>query len=216
MLYPRSHRSMNSPLPPFSFASESKEFEQRWLEEIPKRLYAIQTSILPERNILKFQHGVGWTFNNTQGDEVPGEFKKHDEKVVFPVAAPKEGELERLTALADEMAQKFAGGMHRLMAKNVEEITEKTGNVVAWKRGEGNPGAVYLKLLEMVEFGIKPDGTPSEPEFYDIHQGFLNQLNAQLAASPELRAQVEAIKARKLAEAREREAARKAKFKSTG
>lgn len=207
---------MHSPLPPFSFASESKEFEQRWLEEIPKRLYAIQTSVLPERNILKFQHGVGWTFYNTQGAEVPGEFKKHDEKIVFPVAAPKDGELEKLNDLADEMAQKFAGEMHRQMIKNVEQVTEKTGNVVAWKKDEDNPGVVYLKLLEMVEFSIRPDGTHSEPDFYDTHQDFLNALNAQLAASPELRAQVEAIKARKIAEARTREAARRAKFKSAG
>lgn len=66
---------MNLPLPPFAFAVESAAFERRWLEEIPRRLYELQIQVIPERNILKYQYGGSWTSTDTQGAEVPGEFK---------------------------------------------------------------------------------------------------------------------------------------------
>ncbi len=82
------------PLPPFAYAAESTAFERRWLEELPKRMYALQTQFIPERNILKYAHGTHWTVHNTDGAEVPGEFKAHVEELSISADERAGGELE--------------------------------------------------------------------------------------------------------------------------
>ncbi len=54
------------PLPPFAFAVESAAFERRWMEELPKRMYALQIQLIPERNILKYAPGTHWTLRLPQ------------------------------------------------------------------------------------------------------------------------------------------------------
>jgi len=182
------------------------------MEEIPRRFHELQIRVIPERNILKYTHGHTWTFHNTEGKEVPGEFQKHEEILNFEMAAQQNGELEKLTQLADEMARKFAGGMQRRMEETVEEATKETGNVFTWKKSAKNAPDVFKEMLEKTAFGVTPDGKPSLPSFVNFDPAFLAELAAHLEANPGYRDEVEAIKARKIAEALARDAERKAKF----
>jgi hypothetical protein len=199
--------------PPFAYATESAAFERRWLEELPKRLYALQIQFIPERNILKYAHGTHWTSHNTDGDEVPGEFKAHGEE--FSVSAKERagGELEKLTTLVDECARKFASAMVSSMHETLTTTTNTTGNVVSWNRKAKNAPAAFLELLRKVEFGVTEDGKPSLPSFLDPDPAFLAEVQEHEAANPSFREEVERIKAEKIADALSREADRKAKFK---
>lgn len=201
------------PLPPFAYAAESAEFERRWLEEIPRRLYELQIQVIPERNILKYQHGRGWTFNNTQGAEVDGEFKEHTNVFMVDADSRRNCELEKLPCLADEMARNFAAAGDQLMEAMVEETTEKTGNTVTWKPSDRNAPAVFLELLRKIEFGVTPDGQPSLPSLYKFPAAFLAELQLEQEKNPAFVAEVEKVKAQKIAEALAREQQRKAKFK---
>ena len=199
-------------LPPFAYEADSVAFEQRWLEEIPGRVYELQTRIIPEQNILKYTHGAAWSFHNDEGKQVPGEFEKQEEVVTFHMSLQQNGELEKLTQLADDFARQMAGGMQRKMFQDVEEITKQTGNTFTWKKSEKNAPAVFLEMLQKTAFGVTPEGALSMPEFVNFDPAFLAELEAHLAANPDYRNQVDAIKAQKSAEAMAREAARKAKF----
>lgn len=203
---------MTCPLPPFAFAAESAAFEQRWLQEIPRRLHELQIQVIPEMNILKYQHGRGWTFNNTQGTEVPGEFKEHSNVFRVDADSRRNCELEKLPGLADEMARNFAAAGDQRMEEVIAETTERTGNVVNWKQADNNEPAVFLELLRKVEFGVTPDGQPSLPSFYKFPPAFLAQLQLEQQNNPAFVAEVEKVKAGKIAEALAREEKRKAKF----
>lgn len=206
--------TLTRPLPPFAYAAESAGFERRWLEELPKRMYALQTQFIPERNILKYTHGAHWTFYNTDGDEVPGEFKLHGEELRVGAEERVGGELEKLTTLVDEFARKFASATISSMHETFETTTKATGNVVVWNRKAKNAPAVFLELLRKVQFGVTEDGKPSLPSFLNPAPAFLVELQEHEAANPSFREEVERIKAEKIAEALAREAERKAKFKS--
>jgi hypothetical protein len=206
---------MALPLPPFAYATESAAFERRWLEEIPRRLYELQIEVIPERNILKYQHGRGWTFNNTQGAEVPGEFKAHSNVFMVDADSRRNCEIEKLPGLADEMARNFAAAADRQMEAVIEETTEQTGNVVTWKPAAKNAPAVFLEMLRKVEFGVTPDGQPSLPSFYKFQPAFLAELQHEQATNPAFAAEVEKVKAQKIAEALAKEEQRKAKFQQT-
>lgn len=183
------------------------------MEEIPRRLHALHLEFIPERNILKYQHGTKWTFSNVQREEVPGEFKEHGEVLVVDADARMNGELEKLTAFADDLARKMAGGAVELMFMQVEEATKKTGNVATWKKNEKNAPAAFLEMLRKLEFGVTEDGKPSLPSLFNPDPAFVAELRDHLDANPAFKDEVEAIKTQKTAEALSREAARKAKFK---
>jgi hypothetical protein len=200
-------------LPPFSFAAESAAFQGRWIEEIPRLVHALHTQFIPERNILKYQHGTKWTFSNTQGEEVPGEFKAHDELLQVEAEPRVNGELEKLTVLADCLARKMAGATIQNLQETVEEVTEQTGNVVTWKKKEKNAPAAFLEMLRKLQFGVTEDGMPSLPSFFNTDPAFIAELQAHLDVNPAFKDEVERIKAQKIAEALGREAERKAKFK---
>lgn len=199
-------------LPPFAYATESAEFERRWFEEIPRRLHELQTRVIPERNILKYVHGRAWSFHDTQGKPVPGEFRKQEEAVTFSIELQQNGELEKLTDLADDFARRLAGGMQRRMFETVEEVTKKTGNQFTWKKAAQDAPTVFLKMLQKVEFGVTPDGQPSLPTFMNFPPEFLAELAAHLEANPAYREMVEQLKSQKIAAALARETERKAKF----
>ncbi len=197
------------PLPPFAYAIESAAFERRWLEEVPKRMYALQTQFIPERNMLKYFHGTRWTFHNTDGAEVPGELNAHGEELSVSADERASGELEKLTTLVDEFARKFASAT----VSSMHETVEATGNFVSWDRKAKNAPAVFLELLRKVQFGVTEEGKPSLPSFLNPDPAFLAELQEHETANPSFRAEVERIKAEKIAEAQAREAERKAKFK---
>jgi len=199
--------------PPFSFSAESEQFERRWLQEIPRRIYALQTQLIPERNILKYHHGAAWTSNNTQGKEIPGEFKQHSEELVVAADARQNAELEKLTDLTDDLARKMAGAAERLLHETVDAVTKETGNVVTWRKKEKNAPAAFLELLRKVQFGVTEKGEPSLPTMMNFDPAFLEELQAYTNANPAYGDEVEAIKTKKIAEARGREAERKGKFK---
>lgn len=203
---------MSFPLPPFAFASESEAFERRWLEEIPRRLYELQIQQLPERNILKYQHGRGWTFNDTEGTEVPGEFREHSNMFKVDADSRRNCEIEKLAALAEESARNFAAAAEQSMMKVVEETTDKTGNIVQWTAEQQNAPAAYLKMLKMVEFSVTPDGKVSRPSLYKVPPAFMAQLQHELVNNPVFAAEVARVNAQKTTEALAREKLRKAKF----
>jgi len=204
---------MPLPLPPFAYAAESAAFERRWLEEIPRRLYEIQIEVIPERNILKYPHGRVWTFNNTQGNEVPGEFKEHSNVIVVDADSRRNCEFEKLPGLADEMARNFAAATDQRLEEMVDETTQRTGNVATWKPAAKNAPAVFLELLRKIEFGVTPDGQPSLPSFYKFQAAFLAELQFEQENNPAFVSEVEKVKAQKVAEALAREKQRKGKFK---
>ena len=110
--------------------------------------------------------------------------------------------------LNEEIERQFARNMYGL----VGAAAEKVGNVVDAK-ASGSIAASMLEMLRKIEFGVSRDGTVSMPQIHvgpDMAERIAKELKN---VPPEIEAEFKEVKAKKVEDALDREAERKAKFK---
>jgi hypothetical protein len=73
-----------------------------------------------------------------------------------------EAYFEKKVAVAKDMASKLVGNVYAKM----NEVTERTGNVVSAKKGEGITPQLILDLLEKMEINFDETGNPIMPEIH--------------------------------------------------
>jgi len=93
----------------------------------------------------------------------------------------------------------------------INDSCESSGNVVDAK-AEGSTLAAFEAMLEKLEIPVAADGTPQLPEIHLGAGAFEKFKEAMDGISPEADARIKEIQARKIAEGRERELRRQAKF----
>jgi hypothetical protein len=85
-----------------------------------------------------------------------------------------EAYFEKKADVAKDMASKLVGNVYT----KIDEVTEKTGNVVSAKKGEGITPNLILDLLEKIEINFDEKGNPIMPEIHLSKEDF-EKLNAQ-------------------------------------
>ena len=109
------------------------------------------------------------------------------------------------------MVQQFDESMARMLYETVSAACEESGQVVD---GRDIPfPQAFLEGFKKIELGVDRNGNVSMPEF---HVGSLDMVKQLEAMPPEFQAEVERVKAEKIAKALEVEAERKKKFKRVG
>lgn len=117
-------------------------------------------------------------------------------------------EIDRvLTNLAHSMQQ----GVATMMYSTIDKACNKTGNVID-ARALGSLEDAFIGMIEKIEFVADRNGNVKLPELHTSPETGKKMIDALEAASPEFRERIEALKARKIAEAQEREDKRKARF----
>lgn len=196
--------------PPFAFAEEGDEFENRFGQEIIHRFRQSLLRGIPEENLQLYAHGIGWSHSTSDGPS-ESKFAARSVEGVMKIADVVSGELGALPRYVEEMAQNFAQLQQRDFAQTAQAAAAQAGNIVSAKTER----ELYLALLRKVEYGVGPDGKVTKPEFWGGGAGFREKVEELLSTDAEFRGEVEQLVAQKTAEALEREALRKSRFKKS-
>lgn len=202
-------------LTPFPLRARALDFDAAVTKQLQSELKRLQGEVIPKRNTQHFSHGRNWqTMPAVNGDET-GEMQRHS----FEFSTRYEDVVARNLDILSNFRRQISEAMNRqfmeLLYDTIGRSTEKSGNVVNATEYESMAKA-FLATLSKIEFAVDEDGNVNIPEF---HLGA--QAHAKLIASleeqgPEFQAEVERIKAEKIAKAREYERERIAKFSSSG
>ena len=107
----------------------------------------------------------------------------------------------------------MSGQFARSIYSVVGAAAERVGNVVSNKE-TGSTAQSFLAMLKKIEFGVDRDGNVSLPQVHvgpDMAEKMINELQSQ---PPEFGEEVERVKAQRSEQALQKEAERKAKFKT--
>lgn len=188
--------------------------EEKFHQSFVKLLAQIQkeslSKYLSPENTHRFKHGGQWA-HPAAPDVSPGDMKAH--------SAQTEVSFDKLLnhdlTVIDEVIGQLTEGMERqfaqMMYSTVSAAADAVGNTVDAKAA-GSPHEAFAQMLEKVQFSADKFGKVTPPT---IHLGpeALQALQRSTAdAPPEFHKRMAAIKARKTAEALEREVQRKARF----
>lgn len=194
---------------PFPFDSEAGLVMQDFGQEVIKQLRKSQHAYVDPRNVQRFLHGRSWQSHQSFDPDQISELERHQHQMNIQfedIMLRRFGVLENtLNELSSEMAETFI----RSLYATVSDTCDKYGNVV---NGGKEPARAFVEMLEKIEFGVDRNGNVSMPQ---IHAGTAAIEAFKLDEtmnSIEFGDKVAEIKARKSAEALEKEAARKAKF----
>jgi hypothetical protein len=200
------------PMSAFSFARVGTEFEAELLELIHELLEAERSKFINPENALSFAHGGRWL--EDKGPDEVGEsgFVEHGHELVLQLQDVVAQKLDVLPHYVSDIVSTFTKSFIKSVYDKIEEVTDRTGNVVDQKK-HASPAMAFVEILEKIQFSVDREGNVSRPTLHlgkEAHE----KLHASLeAGGKELKAKIEEITKRKEAEALEREQARRKKFK---
>lgn len=178
-----------------------------FLENVQK---GIVSKYLPPENRHYLRHGGKWEHPGLP-NAVNGGIEQHSSNVELPF----EGIVSHDLGLIDYFVQKLAQDMERqftqMMYSTVSAACDQTGNTVDTKAA-GSVCEAFAEMLEKIEFSADKFGKVKLPEIHAGSEAAASLKKALEDASPEFHQRIEELKARKIAEALDREAKRKARF----
>jgi hypothetical protein len=111
----------------------------------------------------------------------------------------------------DEIGQTLQRQFAGMVYSSLSQACDASGNTVD-ARQEGSLPNAFLAMLEKIELSADKHGKVHMPQVHASPEVAERMVVALEASPPEFREKVEKVKQRKIADALEREAARKAKF----
>lgn len=193
---------------------EASAFAEAFTLLIAKRQKDVVSQYMSPENTHRFRHGGGWSHPGlpeiTGGDmqELSSVIETQTQDFVDNNLDVIEHAVRHLVA---DMERQFA----QMFYSTISAACDQSGNTIDAK-SEGSLTDAFIAMIEKIQFSADKNGNVAYPE---LHAGpeTVNRMVAELeAAPPEYRERVDAITARKTAEALEREAKRKAKFARYG
>lgn len=177
-------------------------------------LTAVQKSIvskyLSPENTHRLRHGRGWEHPGLP-DAVNGGIEQHSSVAELPF----EDIISHDLGLIDRFSQKLAEDMERqfaqLMYSTVSAACEQTGNTVDAKAA-GSTLEAFADMMEKIQFSADKFGQVNLPEIHAGPEAAASLKKALEDAPSEFHRRMDEIKARKIAEALDREIKRKARF----
>lgn len=190
------------------------EFADKFNESLQKLLSALQQRLMAKyinpESAQRVKHGA--MFSNPAAPQVyNGEIETHS--MVFDISIESLAThdltiLERyFNHIQEDMEAKFA----RMIYGSVAKVCDQSGNVVDVKKS-GSLQLAFLDMLEKIEFSVDKTGEVRLPEIHLGTDAFNEFERTMQQSTPEYHALVEDVKARKVAEALNREIERKARF----
>lgn len=170
----------------------------------------IVSRYLSPENTHRIRHGGTWTHPGLP-NAVDASIEQHSSVVEIPFEDLMKHDLSAI----DRFAQKFAENMEQqfaqMMYASVIAACDQTGNTVDAK-ATGSTLDAFAEVLEKVQFSVDKFGKVTLPEIHGGPEAIASLKKGLAAAPPDFEQRIEDIKARKTAEALERESQRKARF----
>jgi len=194
----------------FSDEIGEEEFHHSFVTLLAQVQKKVVSRYLNPENTHRFKHGGQWA-HPAAPDVLPGDMKA--------LSAQTEVSFDKLVnhdlTVIDKVLRQLSESMERqftqMMYSTVSAAAESVGNTVDAKTA-GSPHEAIAQMLEKVEFSSDKFGNVTPPTIHAGPETVQAMLKSAADAPPEFRQRIEANKARKTAEAVEREVQRKARF----
>jgi hypothetical protein len=194
----------------FSEGIGEDEFHQSFVKLLADVQKQTVAKYLRPESSQRFKHGRQWV-RPAVSDDLPTDMKVHSAQAEVPFDKIVNHDLTVIDQVLDQLAKSMERQFAQLLYSTVSAAAESVGNTVDAKLA-GSPYEAFAQMLEKVQFSADKFGKVSPPEIHLAPEAF-QALQASFAdAPPEIHQRIEAIRARKTADALEREARRKARF----
>lgn len=198
-------------MPPFSYRSRVREFNEAFTAEIGTELQRRRDDFISPRNVQKFSHGRIWRTKPTGHCDDAGEMRAHSAEFVSRFEDVVNHDIAKLFETRNRLVEGLLEQFQASLYQTISHSTEKSGNTVVVGPGQ-SPSEAFLAALEMIEFGIDENGEVSLPQFHMRREGVEKTIADLDAQGPEFIERLEQVKAEKSELARQRERERLARF----
>lgn len=198
----------------FSDVTGEEDFQQSFLSLLMKvKRQAFSRYMNPE-NTQRFKHGGQWLHPGAPQALVGG-MKTHSSETAISFESIAKHDLAIIDQVLGKLTEDMGRQLEQTMYSTISAATESTGNTIDAQKA-GSPREAFAQMLEMVEFSVDKFGQVHLPEIHTGPGGTETLAKSISEAPPEFHQRVEGIKARKIAEALEREIQRKSRFACYG
>ena len=171
----------------------------------------LHAKLIPLKNRNTFNHGLHWqSHNSDQPDEISS-LSEQSISASLKIQDIINNDIGKLFTMCEQLARGIHENLTRSMYKKISETTERTGNTVSVQNGQ--TAAAFLEMLRKIELGVDEHGNPTMPQLHTSPDTADKLIKALSEQGPEYQAEVNRIKAEKIAQAQERENARRARFR---
>lgn len=196
----------------FDLPDEEKAFTRSLNNLIATLQEDSRAALVSPQNVHRLYHGSEWVraarepIEDTSFNRISAEFL-----VPFKDIADNDLNLiaRSILPLCENMSKQFAQNVYRVVGAAAEGV----GNVVD-ARAAGSMEASLLEMMSKIEFGVDRDGKVRLPQIHVGREGYDKLREAAANMTPEAVARFEKLKAEKSQQALNREAERKARFRS--
>ncbi len=194
----------------FDDEGASSAFDKSLVAFLANIQKGIVSKYLSPENTHRLRHGNSWKHPGLP-DAVNGGIEQHSSVAELPF----EDIVNHDLGLIDRFVQKFAQDMERQFAQmvysTVSAACDQTGNTVDAKAA-GSTCEAFAEMIEKIQFSADKFGKVRLPDIHAGSEATASLKKALEDAPPEFHLRIEELKARKVAEAIDREAQRKARF----
>lgn len=195
----------------FERCGEEDAFETSVMNLIGRMQKDSRANFVSEQNTLRMNHGSNWV-HAARDPEPDTSMHTISAEWTIPFKDIAENDLtliyRTILPMNEEMDKQFTQNMYGVIGAAANRV----GNVVDAKAQESF-GHSMLEMFRKIEFGVDRDGNVSMPQMH-VGPELYAQLPDKIAkVPPEITAEIEQVKAKKIQAAHVRESERKAKFK---
>lgn len=194
----------------FSDETGDEEFHQSFVKLLAQIQKEAFSKYLNPENTHRFKHGGQWA-HPAAPDVLPGDMKAYSAQTEVSFDKLVNHDLTVIDKVLGQLAESMERQFVAMMYSAVSAAAEAFGNTVDAKAA-GSPHEALAQMLEKIEFAADKFGNVSPPTMHLAPEAFQALERSAADAPPEFHQRIEAIKARKTAEAIEREVQRKARF----
>lgn len=194
----------------FSDEMGREEFHQSFVKLLAQIQKESFSKYLKPENTHRFKHGGQWA-HPAAPDVLPGDMKSHSAQTEVSFDSIVKHDLSVIDRVFRQLAESMEKQFTQMMYSTVSAAAESVGNTVDAKAA-GSPHEAIAQMLEKIQFSADKFGNVDLPTIHVGPEAFQRLQRSAADAPPEFHQRVEAIKARKIAEALEHEVQRKARF----
>lgn len=189
-------------------------FNSALRKELARVLDEKRSQYVRAENVLLLRHGENWEHPRNP-DAINADPEEQSATTNLPFQALVDNNLRALDHMIVTLTSTMQRHFETTMYASLFKATERTGNVVDAKSA-GSLEEAFAAMFEKIELHADKNGNVSLPEVHASPEQAKKLEAALEAAPPEFHERIEAMKARKIAEARQREAERRNRFISYG
>jgi len=187
-----------------------EEFHQSFVKLLAQMQKETVSKYLNPENTHRFKHGGQWA-HPAAPDVLPGDMKAHSAETAVSFDKLVNHDLTVIDQVLRQLSENMERQFMQMMYSTVSAAAASVGNTVDAKVA-GSPHEAIAQMLEKVEFSSDRLGNVTLPTIHAGPETVQAMRKSVADAPPEFHQRIEAIKARKTAEAVEREVQRKARF----